>query len=85
MAKKPKPATAGEKIVLRRVRETLGPKTMTLEEFRTRAVLGHCRREAKDHDAAIRRAVKKERERCIACLQHGGWDVPLTLMDGSNP
>lgn len=64
MSKKPKPATVGEKIVLRRVRETLGPKTMTLEEFRTRSVLGHCRREAKDHDAAIRRAVKKERERC---------------------
>jgi hypothetical protein len=64
VSKKPKPATAGEKIVLRRVRETLGPKTMTLEEFRTRSVLSHCRREAKDHDAALRRERMKERCRC---------------------
>ncbi len=72
MAKrKPKPATAGEKIVLRRVRETLGPKTMTLEEFRTRAVLEHCQREAKDHDAALRRERMKERRRCSRIVVAG--------------
>jgi hypothetical protein len=76
VSKKPKPATVGFKISIDHCVFPDG-----------RLVYGPvwAKRLARRIDAAVRRAVKKERDRCIACLQHGGWDVPLTLMDGSNP
>jgi hypothetical protein len=53
VAKKPKPATAGEKIEMTRF-------GLTLDEVRNS---GH-KDDARRIDAAIRRAVKTERERC---------------------
>ena len=55
MKSKPKPATAGEKIEMKRF-------GLTLAEVRSsgHAVTADCT------DAAIRRKVQKERERCLA-------------------
>lgn len=61
MSKKPKPATVGEKIELRMIRETLGPKNMTLAQWRARFVCGVSRANARRIDAAITR----ERRRCL--------------------
>ena len=85
-SKKPKNATVGERMVLARVRETLGPKTMTLGEFRTREVLKWCRAEAKAHDRAIARAVRKERERCVWWVLHYNKQSRATtpIKDGWN-
>ena len=47
--------TAGERIVIRRVREALCRPNMTLHDFRIQAVYAIPRREAKGIDAAIRR------------------------------
>jgi hypothetical protein len=64
VAKKPKPATAGEKIEMTRF-------GLTLDEVRNS---GH-KDDARRIDAAIRRAVKTERERCarIAICTADPW------------
>lgn len=56
-SKKPKPATAGEKIMVR--------YGYILGEVRRDAWLS---KQARVIDAAIRRAVKKERERCVRAV-----------------
>lgn len=73
--RKPKPATAGEKIVML---DTALPISVVRETPEIRMV-------AKQIDRAIARAVKKERDRCIRCLQVDGLFIPLTLLDGSKP
>ncbi len=78
MAKrKPKPATVGEKIEMRRI-------GLTLDEVRNN---GH-KDDARRIDAAIRRAVKKERERCakIAICTTDPWVNKYRMIrDGGQP
>jgi len=80
VAKKPKPATAGEKIEMRRF-------GLTLDEVRNS---GH-KDDARRIDAAIRRAVKKERERWVGLLlahmngKIGVHEVLGRVRDWSNP
>lgn len=56
---KAKRASQGERIVLRRLIKTLPNLNPTLEGLRTRAIFEHCRAEAKEHDTAIRRAIRR--------------------------
>lgn len=73
MSKKPKPATAGEKITIR----WYGISQMDLATIREEPVqwAGEAKDLARRIDAAIRRAVKKERERCakIAICTTDPW------------
>lgn len=56
---KPKSATAGEKMVMRRLKNTLPGICNCLHDFRTKAVLAEPRADAKAHDSALRRAVRE--------------------------
>ncbi len=88
MSKKPKPATAGEKVVL----SWLGGLT-TLSELRDQhnPTLSETRGLARRIDAAIRRAVKKERERWVGLLlahmngKIGVHEVLGRVREWSNP
>ena len=63
--RKPKPATAGEKTVLRVTNSELQAKyRVRLKELRTSRVYAPARKTAAAIDRAIARAVRKERERC---------------------
>ncbi len=85
---KPKPATAGEKVVL----SWLGGLT-TLSELRDQhnPTLSETRGLAHRIDAAIRRAVKAERERCAtwaAYAEYGGvsrYTAWKGIEDGREP
>lgn len=76
--RKPKPATAGERLQMKM-------QNVKLHELRTLDQLYEYRNAAAMEDRAIARAVRKERNRCIACLQVDGLAIPLSLLDGSNP
>ena len=78
--KKTKPATAGEKIELRIARLGIGPRTMTIEEFRTRSLLCVGREAAAAHDRAIARAVRKERERCMGLIANARDATPYSAL-----
>lgn len=82
MSKKPKPATAGEKIVL-----SWWAGLTDLSELRDEhnQNSSETRDVARRIDAAILRAVRKERERCIACQRAAGYGVSIGLMYGSKP
>ena len=85
MKKKPKPATAGEKIVISGLHARQF-RWVNLNELHERSMQFAIEiSTAKAIDLAIARAVKNERERCIKCLQVDGLFIPLTLLDGSKP
>ena len=74
MAKREKPATAGEKIEMKRC-------GLTLEELRSSGNRAY----ALNVDRAIARAVKKERFRCqvIVCVRRHDWiNAEKEIRDG---
>ena len=80
--KKPKPATAGERTVLRVTNSELQAKySVKLKELRTSRVYAPARKTAAAIDRAIARAVRKERERCVWCAHNfGAMDGAISAM-----
>ena len=86
MAKKPKPATEGEKITI----QWYGVSKMDLSAIREASCQwsGEANDLALRIDAAIRRAVKKERERCaqVAICTADPWVNKYRMIrDGEQP